>query len=233
MGNNSDILKHSNEECLTRNTHFKNYVEFHSGFGIDPEPPHYEGSSIKMIKLLDKLNRNDVKVYLHEEKEKIRETLRGSVLIANPGNLEVEIREKWQDNVEDYIKNANEDWLFLIDPTSPGNYTEKNGILDNSHLSRLIGTQADIFMYFPEYPLQEARKGTISRIVLRIYQAIKDNNRDGIDLSFPIESSSGWQERVDHNIIVSTKGALKKVSKNHLTVGNSLLKNKKVSVYKI
>lgn len=219
MGNDSDLVKHSNLEALAKNLGFGVYVEFHSGAGKgeDIDGKVYEGSSLRILREMHK--RGGYEVFLHENKGEVRKLLEGNVGKFRKSNGNIFVRGRWQDSVEDYCNSANEDWLFLIDPTKMTDYSQKNGILD--YFDKILDTNAHIFMYAPENLCLEIQtRNKQSDIIKRVKKMTRDSKRAGIDLCLPVQGS-GIHKRRDHNIVISDCSVLSKVGKNHKIICNA------------
>lgn len=216
--NNSDIVKHSNLNCLAKNIDFKVYVEFHSGEGIYGD---YYGSPAQMIKYASIKEKDKFEFYLHEIKEERRKKLLENLNKIKTGNINLNISGKWQKNIEYYLGNANKNWIILIDPSYSRDYHCKNGI--NAHLRSLIKTNANIFMYFPETLSIKSNRESIGEI----YSLINSSGKNGIDFQLPVVNQ-GYFKRSDHNIIITDENALEKLKENHLKICLSLFKEQEI-----
>lgn len=199
-GNTSDLIKHSNLVFLARLLQPQTYVEFHSGpgYGRTKEGNRYDGSALRVLPI-QKIHRHH-HAYLHEKDDDRRESLEKAVRGYN-----ADVRGQWQDSIDEYLRQADDTWLFLLDPTSIHDY--KTLV---KRLPALQATGASLFLYVP----QLKRSSVQQRIVKRVYDFLDE---PFADLRYPTPQG-GYHERIEHNIIVAPPPILHKATRNHDTI---------------
>ena len=188
MGNEVDLWKHPHLIKFAKAVKPSTYVEFHSGAGLSSSG--YKGSSIQVLENIG----YDV-AFLHEKDEGIREDLDRN-LGAFPN---VSIRGKWEDDIDEYIRDAKKNWLFLIDPTSIRNYSVQ---LYNT-MEKLMKNGASMFLYVPQKKYKNTDKEKMRDLEIMIRQV----PQNGLILTREF-GKEGFPRRQDHLIFVSNQNNL-------------------------
>lgn len=202
-GNITDKIKHPNLELMARLTRPIAYVEFHSGEGKYGD---YDGSSVRVLGIMKEVHNRFIS-YLHEIDGKRRKKLRKNVSSFGLGNTLV--RKDWKMHVDQYVQEADDSFLFLIDPSYMEEYYEDDGIL--GWLGKLASTGANMFLYAPQTLRVEKDEETVKKIKFIVSGA----GREGIDLMHP-NLKGGHHARIDHNIIIGEKETLGEICESHI-----------------
>jgi len=205
-GNLSDIIKHSNLECIVDNldSGFR-YIEMHSGGGLytTENGKKYEGSSIRVLKKC----RHSVAI-LHEKNPETRKSLENAVLFLN----DLIIREDWTAHIKEYIETACPRDFVLFDPTKITDYHEIN-----TYLPELVKRGQNMMLYIPQSTGDTRLKEEHARIVEETKTCILDNlpmDTNYQDLKHGT-IKRGIFERIEHNIVVSKINITEAARKNH------------------
>lgn len=221
-GNESDQIKHANLEylifLLSETKKYIKYVEFHSGQGIfykylSPlvKDNFYEGSSIRVLKLFNKLEINH-QSFLHEKDKNLRKSLKRNIKKLNFSNVNVDFNWKNYVKANKHLED-NENSLFLFDPTYLEDFEGENGLLQ--YLPSILQTGASLFIYAPQKTgiNFKSKIDDNQKIIDQIRNTISRTNRKSVDLRH--YGQTGAFERIDHNIIVSEENILEKIIVNH------------------
>lgn len=204
-GNFTDITKQELlsmflEDLLKESQRFFKYFDLFAGAGIYYKGTNkeFKGAAILVLETISSSNR-DFKAYLNEKNKTLREELQSNV---QQFSNNVEVFGAYQNYIKEYIKKADKDSLFLIDPTKLKDYEDKGktkGIL--YFLNDLLKTEAKLFLYAPEsVGIEQA--AAHKKIIEKILQTIENSGREYSDFKPDKNYTKGFLERVDHNIIV-------------------------------
>lgn len=180
--NPTDQIKHPNLETLAKILLPETYVEFHAGEGIYDG---YRGSSLRVLDILQNSGQH-YEAFLHEKDDKRRRKLR-----RNTRGYNRQCRREWQRNVNDYIRDADNRWLFLLDPTHNKDYEEML-----QYIPQLCQTGASMFLYVPETAVFPKHTSTVQKL----YNAISSAGRNST--STVLDVPKGFLTRKDHFITV-------------------------------
>ncbi len=176
--------------------HFK-FFEFHSGEGIYrlENGESYEGSSFLVLNTIQKRTES-YEAHLNEKDKERKKKL--SEVIKNVFE-NVEINSEWQKSFKKYLRAADENSFFFIDPTYIRDYRGAQGIIKK--LPKLLRTKAKIALYVPETISFPAHKQVISTIE----KLIEFHNKDFVHLKNFENDTRGFLKRTDHLYFVYKK----------------------------
>ena len=199
-GNLSDRIKQAHlcrllwDKC--RVDYFQ-YFDLFAGEGIYhlDNGEIFEGAAMLALDMILELNLN-YKAYLNEKDPERRKSLEKSVEIHGEN---VEVNEEYQKHIHKYLKLADKNSFFFIDPTELMDYEGEEGIL--AYLPDLLMTEASLFLYAPE-SLNIKEADDHKRIMNKIFRVIKKSEREFTDYKAGINGTKGYLKRIDHNIII-------------------------------
>lgn len=188
-GNISDQFKHQVLHEMVAKAELKRLrvIDTHSGEGMyQVNKKAYMGTAMKAL-FVASTRDLPAQGYVHEIRDDARE-----MLAKNVHGYDVQVRKDWRDHIHDYIKDANKETLFIMDPYSS---------LDYNHCDNTIGMplmewtrlmmrkESGVFAYMNEHADGEGRKE-----IKALAELIRNSGMTGIDLIWP--RGTNWTDHI-------------------------------------
>jgi hypothetical protein len=148
-----------------------------------------------------------VQGYVHEVRDDARE-----ILTKNVHGYDVQVRKDWRDHIHEYIKDANKNTLFILDPYSSLDYNQCDSTLGMPLMewtTHMMRKESGVFAYMNERADSEGHKE-----VQTLTGLIRNSGMPGIDLRW--SRGTNW---VDHILATAHQPVLNAMVNKFMEVG--------------